>query len=84
MITSGAISSVGILDMPSDVIDGHMVISTDYKLTYDPATVTGLDTGSTLSLVSLVGIPAQSGTFTVRDVRTEGDGKFSYAILTKQ
>ena len=71
----GAINATGILDMPSQIIDGGMVISTDYKLTFATADLLGLDTDDALTV---------DGTaYTVRDVRIMSDGVFSEAILSK-
>jgi hypothetical protein len=46
--TAGAISALGILDMPSQVISGDMVLTTDYSLTARAADFGG-GVGSRLS-----------------------------------
>jgi len=40
--TAGAVSALGILDMPSQIISGDMVLSTDYTLTARAADFGGL------------------------------------------
>ena len=70
----GAVNAVGILDMPDQIIDQGMVISTDYKLTFSTADLPGLDAYAALTV--------DGAAYTVRDVRKLSDGQFSEAILS--
>lgn len=72
-VVYGALSAIGILDMPDQVIDGGMVISTDYKLTFATADLPGLDTDDALTVNGIA--------YAVRDVRMVSDGQFSEAFL---
>ncbi len=83
MVTYGALSVTGILDTPTQMLEGGLALSTDYKLTIEAASLPGLDTGASLTLTSLVGLPANNGAYTVREVSPEGDGSFAIATLSK-
>jgi hypothetical protein len=73
--TAGAISALGILDMPSQVISGDMVLTTDYSLTARAADFGGLLFGD--------GITVDGTNYQVREVRRIDDGKFVEIGLTK-
>jgi hypothetical protein len=73
--TAGAISALGILDMPSQIISGDMVLSTDYSLTARAADFGGLLFGD--------GITVDGTNYQVREVRRIDDGKFVEIGLTK-
>jgi hypothetical protein len=64
--TAGAISALGILDMPSQIISGDMVLSTDYSLTARTADFGGLLFGD--------GITVDGVNYQVREVRKLDDG----------
>jgi|GEM_PF-892086 len=64
--TAGAISALGILDMPSQIISGDMVLSTDYSLTARAADFGGLLYGD--------GITVDGINYQVREVRKLDDG----------
>ena len=74
-VVFGAVSTKGILDVPSEIIAGGMVISTDYSLTYSTASMPNLQHGSAITV--------GGAAYTVRDVRAQDDGTFSIAYLSK-
>lgn len=74
-VTSGAISGVGILDMPSQILAGDMVLNTDYILTCRAADFGGLLFGD--------GITVDSVNYQVRETRRIDDGAFVEIGLTK-
>lgn len=73
--TAGAVTGLGILDMPSQVLSGDMILTTDYTLT-----VRASDFGNLLngSLMSVGGVGYQ-----VREVRRIDDGQFCEIGLQK-
>jgi hypothetical protein len=73
--TAGAISALGILDMPSQIISGDMVLSTDYSLTARAADFGGLLFGD--------GITVDGVNYQVREVRKLDDGAFVEIGLMK-
>lgn len=73
--TSGAISALGILDMPSQVLAGDMVLSTDYTLTARYADFGGLVYGD--------GITVGGVNYQVRETRQLDDGAFVEIGLMK-
>lgn len=73
--TAGAISALGILDMPTQMVAGDMVLSTDYALTCRAADFGGLLFGDSITV---------DGTnYQVREVRKIDDGKFVEISLLK-
>ena len=73
--TAGAITALGILDMPSQIISGDMVLSTDYSLTARAADFGGLKYGDAITV---------AGTnYQVRETRKLDDGAFVEIGLTK-
>lgn len=74
-VAFGAVNAVGIFDEPTAVIEGGMVVSTNYKLTYATGALPGLDSSSSVTVSGVV--------YRVRDVRTLADGAFSEAIMEK-
>ncbi|NDG47475.1 MAG: hypothetical protein EBY30_00035 [Rhodospirillales bacterium] len=73
--TAGAISALGILDMPSQIISGDMVLSTDYTLTARFADFGGLKYGDAIAV---------GGTnYQVRETRRIDDGAFVEIGLMK-
>lgn len=66
--TAGAVTALGILDMPTQVLAGEMVLSTDYTLTARAADFGDLQYGAE---ISVNGVP-----YTVRETRLIDDGAF--------
>ncbi len=66
--TAGAVTALGILDMPTQVLAGDQVLSTDYTLTARAADFGDLLYGSE---ISVNGVP-----YTVRETRLIDDGSF--------
>jgi hypothetical protein len=73
--TSGAITALGILDMPSQVISGDMVLTTDYSLTARAADFGGLKYGDAITVAGV--------NYQVREARQLDDGAFVEIGLTK-
>lgn len=73
--TAGAVSALGILDMPTQVVAGEMVLSTDYTLTARAADFGGLVYGAGLTVADV--------NYQVREVRRIDDGAFVEIALTK-
>lgn len=73
--TAGAISALGILDMPTQVLAGDMVLSSDYTLICRAADFGGLLYGD--------GITVDGVNYQVREVRKLDDGKFVEIGLLK-
>ena len=74
-VTAGAVSALGILDMPMEVLAGDQVLSTDYTLTARASDFGDLVYGSE---VNVNGVP-----YTVRETRLIDDGKFVQIALQK-
>lgn len=74
-VTKGAVTTKGVLDMPSEVIAGGMVITTDYSLTVKSSALPGLQYGDALTVAGAA--------YTVREVRAQDDGQFSIVYLSK-
>lgn len=73
--TAGAVSALGILDMPSQVLAGDMVLSTDYTLTALASDFGSLKYGDAITV---------GGTaYTVRETRLIDDGAFVEIGLQK-
>jgi hypothetical protein len=71
--TAGAVTGLGILDMPGQVIADGMVITTDYSLLVRTADFGGLLYGDSITV---------NGTaYTVREARKLDDGVFSELLL---
>lgn len=73
--TAGAVTALGILDMPSQIVSGDMVLSTDYTLTARAA-----DFGE---LLYSDGITVDGVNYQVREVRRIDDGKFCEIALAR-
>lgn len=74
-VTAGAVSGVGILDMPGEVIMDNMVVSTDYTLRVLASEFGSLGYGSSITV---------GGTaYTVRESRLLDDGVFLALSLQK-
>lgn len=74
-VVHGSIKVKGILDMPTEVIAGGMVLTTDYALTFRTADLPTLKFNDALTV--------DGKAYTVREVRLQDDGVFSIAYLQK-
>lgn len=73
--TAGAVSALGILDMPSQIVADGMVLTTDYTLTAKASDFGTLKYDDAISV---------AGTnYTVRETRFIDDGKFVEIALQK-
>jgi len=73
--TAGAVTALGILDMPSQVLAGEMVLSTDYTLTARAADFGGLKYGDSITVATVA--------YQVRETRLIDDGAFVEIGLQK-
>lgn len=74
-VTDGVTTTTGVLDMPSEVIAGGMVITTDYALTIKSSVYPSLKYGDSITV--------GGAGYTVREVRIQDDGAFSIVYLQK-
>jgi hypothetical protein len=74
-VTFGASTAKGILDMPTEIIAGGMVLNTDYQLTFKTSALAGLGYQSAITV--------DGGSYIVREVRALDDGKMSVAFMSK-
>jgi hypothetical protein len=74
-VTNGITTSKGILDMPSEVIAGGMVITTDYALTVKTSAFPTLKYDDALTV--------NGAAYTVREAKLQDDGAFTIAYLSK-
>lgn len=74
-VVFGALTVKGILDAPTEVLSGNMVLSTDYQLTFKTAALPGLGYASAVTVGDVA--------YTVKSVRQIDDGTFSIADLQK-
>jgi hypothetical protein len=65
----------GILDMPTEVIAGGMVLTTDYALTVKTADLPGIGFNDEIRVDGV--------NYTVREVRQQDDGVFATVYLQK-
>lgn len=73
--TAGSVTGLGILDMPTQVISGDMVLSTDYTLTAKTADFGGLLAGDSITVGGVA--------YRVRDTRKIDDGAFVQIALQR-
>ena len=74
-VTSGAISGIGILDMPGELVADGMIISTDYSLRCEASKFETLAYGASITV---------DGTaYTIRENRLIEDGVFCEITLQK-
>ena len=73
--TAGAVTALGILDMPTQVISGDMVLSTDYTLTARAADFGDLLAGAVITVGGVA--------YKVRETRKIDDGAFVQIALQK-
>lgn len=71
--TAGAVTGLGILDMPGQVIADGMVLNTDYSLLVRTADFGGLLYGDSITV--------NGAAYTVREARKLDDGVFSELLL---
>ena len=74
-VTSGAMVTTGILDLPTHVIESGMVLTTEYQLTAKASELGGLSYGDQLTV--------DGQNYQVRDVRTIDDGAFVEISMMK-
>ena len=73
--TAGAVTALGILDMPTQVLAGEMVLSTDYTLTARTSKFGSLIRGDSITV--------DGAAYTVRETMLISDGKFVQIALQK-
>lgn len=73
--TAGAVSALGILDMPGQVISDGMVLTTDYTLTAKAASFGTLIRGDAITVDAVA--------YTVREAMLMDDGRFVQIALQK-
>jgi len=74
-VTAGAITGVGLFDMPTQIIADGMVLTSDYTLTAKTSDFGGVSYGDAITV---------DGTaYQVREVRRLDDGKFCEIGLSK-
>ena len=74
-VTAGAVSGVGILDMPGELVADGMIITTDYSLRCEASKFGTLAYG--------VSITVNGAAYTVRENRLIEDGVFCVITLQK-
>jgi hypothetical protein len=74
-VTSGAVSGMGILDMPSQIVADGMVLTTDYRLTVKTSEFGGLIYGA--------GVTVDGVNYQVREAMKIDDGQFTELMLTR-
>lgn len=74
-VSDGVTTATGILDMPSEVIAGGMVITTDYALTIKASAFPNLKYPDPLTV--------GGAAYNVREVRAQDDGVFAIVYLSK-
>jgi hypothetical protein len=74
-VTAGAVSGLGILDMPSEVIIDGQVLSTEYTLTCETSKFGSLLYGSAITV--------NGAAYTVRAAALVSDGVFTQLSLQK-
>lgn len=73
--TSGAVTALGILDMPSEVIADGMVLTTDYTVTAKASDFGSLKYGDAMTVNAVA--------YTVRETKLVDDGAFVTIALQK-
>ena len=74
-VTAGAISGIGILDMPGELVADGMIITTDYSLRCEASKFGGLIYGAAITV--------DGNSYEVRENRLIEDGAFCLATLTR-
>ena len=73
--TSGAVTALGILDMPSEIVADGMVLTTDYTVTAKASDFGSLKYGDAMTVNAVA--------YTVRETRLVEDGAFVTIALQK-
>lgn len=74
-VTDGTVTGKGVLDMPSEIIAGGMVLTTDYTLTILASEFGSKKYGDALTI--------NGAAYTVRECRLIDDGLFAQIFLSK-
>lgn len=74
-VTAGAVTGLGILDMPSEIIADGVVLTTDYRLTCEALKFGDLTHGA--------GVNVDGHAYTVRNVALIDDGAFCEVMLQR-
>lgn len=74
-VVSGAVSGVGILDMPSEIIADGVVLTTDYKVTCKASLFGSLSYNASVTVDGVA--------YALRSVELLDDGKFCNLMLQK-
>lgn len=74
-VSDGTVTGKGILDMPSEIIAGGMVLTTDYQLTVLASQFGGKLYGDALTVGGVA--------YTVKECRLQDDGTFATIFLSK-
>jgi hypothetical protein len=74
-VTAGAVSGMGILDMPGELIADGMIITTDYTLRCEASKFGSLAYGTSVTVNSVA--------YTVRENKLIDDGAFCLMTLQK-
>lgn len=74
-VVAGAVSGLGILDMPGELLIDGQVLSTDYTLTCETSKFGALAYGSAITVGGVA--------YTVRSSVPTGDGKFTVLSLQR-
>ena len=74
-VTAGAVSGLGILDMPGELVTDEMIITTDYSLRCEASKFGGLIYGAAVTVNSV--------SYQVRENRLIEDGAFCLITLQK-
>lgn len=74
-VTNGTTTTTGILDMPTEMVGGGMVLMSDYMLTIKSSVYPSLAYGSSLTVNGIA--------YSVREVRAQDDGNFTLVFLSR-
>ena len=74
-VVSGAITGLGILDMPSEIVADGVVLTTDYKVTVKTSQFGGLIYGA--------GVTVDGVNYQVREAMKVDDGSFTELMLIR-
>ena len=74
-VVSGAVTGLGILDMPSEIVADGVVLTTDYKVTVKTSQFGGLIYGA--------GVTVDGVNYQVREAMKVDDGSFTELMLTR-
>jgi riboflavin synthase alpha subunit len=74
-VTAGAVSGLGILDAPGELVAGGMVMTVEYMITAKASDFGTLAHGTAITVDGVA--------YTVRQVQPISDGRFVEIVLTK-